>query len=183
MSKIAEIIKNIKSTNNFLNTQIELLTNNLDENVNSIVYKTQLDLITNICQDYNLNIKELSKKYLIKCKPGRKPKEITSNDSPTFQAIQKIKNDDMSDDNTDIDILVSSSLTDKKKTKVKKETKQIEIEENNEHNENKTDEIIYKTITIGSDKYLLDPKSDIIFDFENNQVGKKKDGKYLMKKV
>jgi len=178
MSKINEIIKNIKSINGILNTQIESLNINIDDNYNSIIQKAQSDLISNICQDYNLNIKELSKKYLIKNKPGRKPKESSSNDSPTYQIIKTIK-DELSEDNSDIDSLVKPIITDKKKTKKDKSPKnETEI-----NDDNQLDEIIFKKITIKGEKYLLNPKSDIIFDFENNEVGKKKDDKYLMKKL
>ena len=180
MSKLTELIKNIKSTSNYLNTQIELLTNNLDDNINLIIQKTQADLISNICQDYNLNIKELSKKYLTKIKSSRKSKENIINDSPTYQTIKTMK-EELSDENTDTDLIIKQNIINKKK--IKKEKIQIDKPQKNEVETNETTEIVYKTITLKGKKYLLDPNSNILFDFENNEVGKKEDNKYLMKKL
>ncbi len=93
-SNTQDTLKTIKLTHSLYNTQISGLINNLQENMNNLVYKTQIDLISKISQDYNISVRELTRKYV------QKPKKIKKRDqsldidteSPTLQTINSAKN-------------------------------------------------------------------------------------------
>ena len=72
MTSLNETLKTIKLTNTLYASQIQSLTVNLQDGINQIIQKTQLDLINSIAQDYNISIRELTKKYVSKPKKIRK---------------------------------------------------------------------------------------------------------------
>lgn len=72
MTSLNDTINSIKNTN----TKIIVLTKNIEDDVNKIIISTQIDLITSISIDYNINLKELTKKYITKNKKNRKKLDI-----------------------------------------------------------------------------------------------------------
>lgn len=191
MTSIIDTLNTLRHTNSLYNTQ---MTNNLKvltDELNNVILKTQTDLINRIAQDYNISARELSKKYLIKPKKNRKTKDTAEDDSPTMTSINDSKNgnydiedfmdainqkDNSDNEDTSIDNVVAQSK--KKKGRAKKITETII----DTAEEEKTDEVIYKPITIKNMKYLLDPSTNKIYDMEKNLIGIKKDNKYMMNK-
>ena len=68
MSNIADTLGAIKLTNNLYNTQISSLLKTVQDDIDQLILKTQSDLITKISQDYNISIRELNRKYILKPK-------------------------------------------------------------------------------------------------------------------
>jgi hypothetical protein len=139
MCSVIDIIKNIQLTNNQLNLLIKNLiekTNNNSENVmlqdeiDQIIINTQTELIKQIASDYNINEKELSRKYLFKNKIDKKQKSpdnsedisddndddtLNTEESTTMQIIKNDKLLNMNSDNDDdddaiIDLLVKNKV-------------------------------------------------------------------------
>jgi hypothetical protein len=61
MINLNDTLKTIKLTNTLYTSQIQSLTANLQDGINQIVIKTQMDIITKISQDYNISVRELTK--------------------------------------------------------------------------------------------------------------------------
>jgi len=186
MSNILESIDGIRSINNYYNNQINNNLKTLQDEINQLIYKTQSDLLQQISHDYNISSKELNKKYLIKTKKtqGRKPKEEYANDSPTMQQINDINMCDSDDENivnliikqsSSQDIHITDDLTNSK-------TSQVSDVFIKTPNTEKTGELLFKTIKIKKESYLLNLQTDEIYDMENNLVGIKKNNKYMLKK-
>ena len=191
MTSIIDTLNTLRHTNSLYNTQ---MTNNLKvltDEINIIILKTQTDLINKIAQDYNISARELSKKYLIKPKKNRKTKDMADDDSPTMTTINDSKSnnydiedfmdsinqkDNSDNEDTSIDNVVAQSK--KKKGRAKKITETII----DTAEEEKTNEVIYKPITIRTVKCLLDQTTNKIYDMEKNLIGIKKDNKYMMSK-
>ena len=181
MSNIADTLNAIKLTNNLYNTQVSSLLKTVQDDINQIVIKTQSDLIAKISQDYNISIRELTRKYISKPKKTRKTKEDID-DSPTMQSINDNKNiQDLSDDESNIsNIMVKNSAS-------ILSTQEI-TDANTNQSENPTSEIInnsdvlFKNIKIKDIDYLLNISTNEIYDMENKIVGRKYNNKYLMKK-
>ncbi len=181
MSNIADTLNAIKLTNNLYNTQVGSLLKTVQDDINQIVIKTQYDLIAKISQDYNISIRELTRKYISKPKKTRKTKEDID-DSPTMQSINDNKNiQDLSDDESNIsNIMVKNSASIL--------TAQEITDANTNQSENPTSEIInnsevlFKNIKIKNGDYLLNISTNEIYDMENKVVGRKYNNKYLMKK-
>jgi len=187
MSNISDTLNAIKLTNNLYNAQISSLIKTVQDDSNQIVLKTQTDLITKISQDYNISIRELTRKYISKPKKTRKVKDDIE-DSPTMQTINDVKNNhELSDDesnstnitnivvkNISSPFLPATNLLDDKKDSNNQS-------ENNVETPN-TSEVLYKTIKIKNSDYLLNISTNEIYDMENNLIGRKQNNKYLIKK-
>ena len=63
ISSIFDIISNNNIT---LELQIKEETKKLEQEYTNIVLETQINLLTEICEDYNLNFEECKKKYINK---------------------------------------------------------------------------------------------------------------------
>jgi len=203
MSNIADTLGAIKLTNNLYNTQISSLLKTVQDDIDQLILKTQSDLITKISQDYNISIRELNRKYILKPKKIRKTKDI-SDDSPTMQTINDSKNyQDLSDDesnisnimvrNTSTNISIQDIISSKTDQNMNDNTNNTNNTSNTSNNisistSNDTSEVIenpdvlFKTITIKNMDYLLNISTNEIFDMENNLIGQKRNNKYLMKK-
>ena len=191
MTSIIDTLNTLRHTNTLYNMQ---MTNNikiLQDDINNIVLKTQTDLINKISQDYNISVRELSKKYLIKLKKTKKTKDTADEDSPTMATINDSKNNNSdiedfmdainqknNDDDEEISVDNVIAQSKKKKGRSKKITETII----DTAEEEKTNEIIYKPITIKNVKCLLDPTTNKIYDMEKNIIGVKKDNRYMMNK-
>ena len=102
MSNITDTLNAIKLTNNLYNTQVSSLLKTVQDDIDHLVLKTQTDLIAKVSQDYNISVRELTRKYISKPKKTRKTKGL-DNDSPTLQTINDAANNlDLSDDETTI---------------------------------------------------------------------------------
>ena len=197
MSNIADTLGAIKLTNNLYNTQISSLLKTVQDDIDQLILKTQSDLITKISQDYNISIRELNRKYILKPKKTRKTKDILD-DSPTMQTINDSKNyQDLSDDESNISNIMVKNIS---STNL---SVQDIIGSNPDNNTNNTNnifistsvttsndtsevienpDVLFKTITIKNMEYLLNISTNEIFDMENNLIGQKRNNKYLMKK-
>lgn len=71
-------IKTIKLTTKLFNIQSQSLLDSLQKNIDEAIIQAQLDLINRISEDYNINSKELIKKYVNKKK---KKKDIIEESS------------------------------------------------------------------------------------------------------
>ena len=92
MSNINDIIKQLKDTNITYNNEMSSLITELQDEINSMINKSQLELINKMSEDYNINSKDLVRKYITKTK---KTKKIKDEDSPTLQSIKEAE---MADD-------------------------------------------------------------------------------------
>jgi hypothetical protein len=192
MTSLNETLKTIKLTNTLYASQIQSLTVNLQDGINQIIQKTQLDLINSIAQDYNISIRELTKKYVSKPKKIRKTKESLDDDSPTLQTINESKNYYLSDEDNDMsNIVINQNNVDSneiigetsqaKKTRKPRAKKNVVEEIDNDPESIENEEDVYKSITIKNTQYLLDPNTNKIYDMDNKLVGTKKDNKYYLK--
>jgi len=206
MSNIADTLGAIKLTNNLYNTQISSLLKTVQDDIDQLILKTQSDLITKISQDYNISIRELTRKYILKPKKTRKTKDILD-DSPTMQTINDSKNyQDLSDDESNISNIMIKNISstnfsvqdiigsnpdnnhnmsgNTNNTSNTSNTSNItSITTSNDTSEViENPDVLFKTITIKNIDYLLNISTNEIFDMENNLIGQKRNNKYLMKK-
>jgi len=86
MSNINDIINHLKDININYNNEMSSLFNGLQDEINSIINKSQIELINKISEDYNINSKDLIRKYITKTKKTKKNKD---EDSPTLQSIKE----------------------------------------------------------------------------------------------
>ena len=178
MSNISETLNAIKATNTIYNTQITSLLKTAQDDINQIVLKTQTDLINRISQDYNISVRELTRKYITKPKKTRKSKDDID-DSPTMQTINDSKNADLSDDDSNIsNLMVKNNSSQQSGTSETAEPKNTQNEIAPEHIE--VPETVFKTVKIKNIDYLLNITTNEIFDMENNLVGRKNNNKYMM---
>jgi hypothetical protein len=87
MTSVLDTIKNIQTITSNYNNQISSLIKILQdetfddsnkltqEKISQIVYNTQIDIIDKIAQDYNINSRELTKKYVTKPKKEKKSRD------------------------------------------------------------------------------------------------------------
>ena len=200
MTDLIEIIKTIQTSTNTLvkmtNNKKIILSTSCDD-IDDIISSAQLSLITKIAHDYNINIKELTRKYLTKSKKDTKVDD--DDDSPTMQLINETKNmqDDVANDSnandsendSDADLLnllvqaktVTKAKRGRKPGSKSKKTVIAESIDSEVLNEvvDEVDEKIYKPLTIKGKSYVLLLSTNEIYDMDNNLVGRKKDDKIL----
>lgn len=82
MTHYNDTIKTIKITTKLFNNQTQSLLESLQKNIDEIIIQTQIELINHIAEDYNINSKDLIKKYINKKK---KKKNIIEDDELSIQ--------------------------------------------------------------------------------------------------
>ena len=207
------ILNTLIINNNLYNNQFQTLVSNLQIELKKIVSQTQLELINNIAKDYNINSKELIKKYV-----NQKKQPNIVIDSPTFDIISKYynsthgektsnksSNSNVSDDQTSYSSTIINSdgilfgIDDDSKVKSKtkgkpgrKKSITTENEKEKEKEKEKEREIevidndsftLFKPINIKGRSCLLNIKTNEIFDENNVCIGIKKENKYFIKKT
>ena len=205
------ILNTLIINNNLYNNQFQTLVSNLQIELKKIVSQTQLELINNIAKDYNINSKELIKKYV-----NQKKQPNIVIDSPTFDIISKYynsthgektsnksSNSNVSDDQTSYSSTIINSdgilfgINDDSKVKSKTKTKgklgrkkSITTENEKEKEREREIEVIdnesftlFKPINIKGRSCLLNIKTNEIFDENNVCIGIKKENKYFIKKT
>lgn len=78
MTDHSDTVKAIKVTTKLFNNQTQSLLDSLQKNIDDSIIEAKIELINSIAKDYNINPKELIKKYINKKK---KRKEIIEEDS------------------------------------------------------------------------------------------------------
>ena len=71
---IDNILQSLQTANSTNYNSIDLLIKTLQHNIHQIRFETQRELINKISQDYNISIRELNKKYIVKPKKQTKSK-------------------------------------------------------------------------------------------------------------
>ena len=155
--------------------------------IEQLIFNTQITLIEQISKDYNISIRELKRQYIVKPKKTQKILPPLARAPPTKG--KKIINTELINDN-----LISGTLNDNTQIEIKifenKDNVEDNVGENVEENvkdnvkENEKDnvEVLFKSVMIKKTEYLLNIQTNEIYDMENILVGKKQNGKYLIKK-
>lgn len=94
MSDTIELLRSIITTSNTCNTQLITYIKELSNNIEHLVTNTQNELLTKISNDYNINYKELQRKYIGKSKKVRKNIDdiISGNDEKSMNDIVEQNN-------------------------------------------------------------------------------------------
>ncbi len=132
------------------------MNNLIQKSINDII----LAVITDISKDYNIDIDELSNKYINKAdevNEKKKIKKVSPNDKKSDE-LKKIEN-----------VKVS-----KKSNEIINEPLKIEdIDESLD---------LYKVITLKGVEYLLNQKTNEVLDMEYKIIGEKREKKYYLNK-
>lgn len=165
MSNISDTLESIRLANNLYSSQINSLVKSLQLDIDQIVSSTQFDLINKISHDYNISLRELTRKYIVKTKKVRKntDDDQLSNHIDDNKINEEVDNDEELNNDDEIS-----------------NTKKIKNE--NVIEDNKKNEMIFKPIHIKNVEYLLNIVTNEIFTNEHVLVGRKQGDKYLIKK-
>lgn len=208
MSNTLNILNTLVINNNLYNNQFQALILNLQTELKKIVNQAQLELINNISKDYNISSKELIRKYITNKK---QPNNII--DSPTFDMISKLCNpkldeikisnksngSNISDDQESnsstffssdgVIINIDENIKTKTTTRGRPGKKKSNVAKKDSSNDEEIEDIdhenttLFKPINIKGKNYLLNIKTNEIYDENNICIGIKKENKYLIKKT
>ena len=143
--------------------------------IEQLIFNTQITLIEQISKDYNISIRELKRQYIVKPKKTQKILPPLARAPPTKG--KKIINTELINDN-----LISGTLNDNTQIEIKIFENKDNVEDNVKENEKDNVEVLFKSVMIKKTEYLLNIQTNEIYDMENILVGKKQNGKYLIKK-
>ena len=183
MNNTLKIINAIKFANKYKQENLDTLITSLEDEIVKLYQNIQIELINNISKDYNINSKELVRKYVNKKKMHKNKKKDNYLDSPN---VYEQTNYDTDSYNTseeyygDLHIFDQSNINES--NTIENSPSPTNLSDSDINNYIINSKILFKNIKIADKIFLLNINTNEIYDNENNLVGKKKDDIYYIYK-